>query len=677
MAPKQYLDDSGNPIAAPAKQYLDESGNPISAQSAAPAPRNQPEARTFGNYASEIARGVGRGLKNDVFGLATTVDNPTKALADLYAQSKDAVSAAGKEFRQTAPAPMGQRVAATALKGLENAPMIGGMVQHAEQGGTKPGSPESFGAAAEGVTTFEAPGLAVKGVKALAPRIGEGITGTGTGATKDLVKDTKAANVADAAKVADANHAAALKHLEDTQKAMHETAGRELTHAEALQAAADEAAAKRKVQLTKHLADTAKAEAQRHAAQETFESDRAAQRRIAPQEKKLSDSQSGLRAAVETAREKALRVGNEQYNAVNEKLNPLPADMEAVHGAYYEAAESIGETQAQPPLLKRVGTALKDGDGLSYRDLQPIYSELGKELSKGTLPGSVYHAYDVMHDAIGKEMQRIADSQGQGAQLSDARGYWRRMKQTFGKPIRFGDAATKAIGGVKDEIQDNQIRLLGSFDPEIPKQFSHVQNIEKGADSLPKPVPERELTRKLAESRPALPERPAPVQARLPEPPERVAPPNRPNEMLPAPKKIGAEDVQAAKSKGLASRADLVKHKASWIAAGPPIYAMVDMLKGHGVNLGEVAGVTAGIGGLSIAVGRLLENPSVVDFLTKATDRDVAAIPEDLRGDFPQIARQAQKQGIQLSPAIARTAQGSAALAPRQHPTDEWQGIQP
>jgi hypothetical protein len=636
MAPKQYLDDSGNPIAAPAKQYLDESGNPISAQSTAPAPRNQPEARTFGNYASEIARGVGRGLKNDVVGLATTVNNPTAALSDLYSQTKDAATEAAKEFRQTAPAPMGQRVAATALKGLENAPMIGGMVQHAEQGGTKPGSPESVGAAAEGVTTFEAPGLAVKGVKALAPRIAEGITGTGTGATKDLVKDTQAANAADADKAA-----------------------------KTLQTAQEQAATKRQGQLKEHLAETAKAEAQRHAAQETFESDRAAQRKIEPQEKKLSNSQSGLRAAVETAREKALKVGNEQYNAVNEKLNPFPADMEAVHGAYYEAAESIGETQAQPPLLKRVGNALKDGDGLSYRDLQPIYSELGKELSKGTLPGTVYHAYDVMQEAIGNEMQRIADSQGQGAELTGARNYWRRMKQTFGKPIRFNDAATKAIGGVKDEIQENQIRLLGSFDPEIPKQFSHVQNVEKGVDSLPKPVPERELTRKLTESRPALPMKP---------PAERFTPSKN---MLPAPKKIGAEDVQAAKSKGLASRADLVKHKASWIAAGPPIYAMVDMLKGHGVNLGEVAGVTAGIGGLSMAVGRLLENPSVVDFLTKATDRDVEAIPQDLRGDFPQIARQAQKQGIQLSPAIARTAQGTAALAPRQHPTDEWAGIQP
>ena len=38
--PKQYLDDNGNPVAAPSKQYLDDSGNPITppAKGAAPPP---------------------------------------------------------------------------------------------------------------------------------------------------------------------------------------------------------------------------------------------------------------------------------------------------------------------------------------------------------------------------------------------------------------------------------------------------------------------------------------------------------------------------------------------------------------------------------------------------------------------------------------------------------------
>lgn len=126
----------------------------------------QPLARTPGNYALETLYGIGRGLKNDAAGLATTVYNPTAALANLYTQTKDALSSASQEYRDNAAAPRGQRLAAATLTGLENAPIVGGMVQHAEQGGTTPLSPESVGAAAEGTTTLEAPGAIGKAARA-------------------------------------------------------------------------------------------------------------------------------------------------------------------------------------------------------------------------------------------------------------------------------------------------------------------------------------------------------------------------------------------------------------------------------------------------------------------------------------------------------------------------------
>lgn len=815
----------------------------IGVKAADPAPRSaiKPEDRTVGNYASETVRGVGRGLKNDVMGLYETVRHPKKTVADMAQQLSEAQRASEREYNDLQGQGEVTRNIASMLAFAENAPIIGGMVQHAEQGGTKPGSPESVGAAAEGITTLEAPKVAA-GAIALAPRAARAVTGTGPRAMRDLVKDTRKLNGQDAegvaeynakevAKAAEANRVAAEKHLNDTQEALHETRGRELKHERDVKAAKDAAAEANRVAAEKHLSETldalhqtqgnelahqqalkaaqaaaqeaqraldaehseavqkslqetreredlyqqelskakaegadayrkklaeveqkrAKAEqayrqeirqylAKKHklqsdwaAAQEKFKGDSAKQGKIAPTQDKLTKAGRELQAQIETARNNALKEGNSKYTAVNEKLNPMPADMEAIHGLYYEAAESIGEAQAEPALLKRLGTSLQNSGELTYRDLQSLYSELGKELSKGSLPGTTYHAYDLLHEGIGKDMQRIADAQGQGAQLTAARNYWRRMKQAFGKPYNPTDAANvtleKATGQGAVEEQANRVRLLGSFDPSIPQTVEHIGNIRKGLEALPNttseqarlrglvdarkplgpaprrpeaiPNPEPTLTKEVSPparveipdrpeqvqpkmpkqpERVPVPDRPGTVEAKMPDPYERVAPPDRPKEILPGPKrlavpkKIGPQEVQAAKAESLQKRTDLVRHKALWIAAGPPIYALVDLLRGEIPNVGKVAGVSAGIGTLGIAIDRVMENPKVVDFLTKATERDVAAIPEDLRGDFPQIVQQAQKRGIKVSPALLAV---PAALAPRQHPTDAWQGIQP
>lgn len=83
----------------------------------------------------------------------------------------------------------------------------------------------------------------------------------------------------------------------------------------------------------------------------------------------------------------------------------------------------------------------------------------------------------------------------------------------------------------------------------------------------------------------------------------------------------------------------------------------------------ESVGTLAAVHG----VARLMESKPVVDFLTTATSRDIAAIPPDLRGDFPAIVRRAQAQGIKVSPALRVTFGTAGALAPRrENATDQW-----
>ena len=186
-----------------------------------------------------------------------------------------------------------------------------------------------------------------------------------------------------------------------------------------------------------------------------------------------ADAYSGVRARIETARNNALNIGNEKYSAVNPALNPIEADPEFMQGALADALESLKGSKSEPTLLKDIAKKQERGDAFTYEDLQGDYSRLGKELSKGTLPGDEFHAYDLLHEAIGEEMQRIADSEGKGAELKDARDYWRRMKQTFGKPLSETDAATGVLRSTAPNLAEkstmaNRIRLLGSFDPKSP-----------------------------------------------------------------------------------------------------------------------------------------------------------------------------------------------------------------
>jgi hypothetical protein len=527
-------------------------------KTSSPARALKPEARTFGNYAGEVASGVGRGIADDVTGIAQTVAHPIDTVKGLAKQGVGAVRAAGQEYRDNAAAPTGQRLTAAALKGLEEAPIVGGMVQHAEQGGTQLASPEAAGAAAEGITAFAAPELVGKGVGGVLKRTGKALTGTGTGATEALVEKTKEANKIGADKATEA------KAVEDQRSDLG---------------------------------------------------------------KKVKESSEEVRARIETAREKALKVGNEKYNAVNDKLNALPADMEAVNGLFHEAAESLGEAQAEPPLLKRIGKTLNDGGELTYKDLQSIYSELGAELSKGSLPGPTYHAYDVMQEGIGSDMQRIADSQGYGAQLAEARSYWRRMKQTFGKPQSSRDVATKTLTSLspefaKQDALDNRIRLLSDHDPEIKRAAGEVTESRGKLKSLPKTKPTTF-----------------------------------------EPQKIGSEEIQDAKRKGLKQAADrLVKH-GTWLATWPFLYAMKDVLHGQMPSIPRMALESAGTVGAVQGVASILKNPKVVNFLTKATPADIEVVPPDLRGDLSGIVKEAQKSGIAVSPALLKEAAKKGTVA--------------
>lgn len=627
-----------------------------------------PKDRTIGAYLGEGLTGVGRGIENAVSGTWQTLRHPKETGAGLLTEAIGSGLATQREFEETKGAPMTERAAGAILTGLENAPFVGPMVQHAEGGGGRMGSPEALGAAVEGATTLEAPHM-IEAVPGMVRKGVETVSGTGPKAVRGLVKETVAENEGIATK----NQKSAEEHQGQTQEALHEQKGRELTYTQQLKENLEKIRKERAEKLAKHREEVAeqqkKVQEQAKAQAEKEASAKATEAQRGTLQTDLKDASEELRGRVETARENALKEGNEKYSAVNAELNELPADMETVQDAAIDATGKIKGTQKEPTVLKGINHRIQEGEPLDYEDLQGYYSELGKELSKGTLIGDEYTALDTLHEAIGDEMQRIADSQGLGEQLSAARNYWRRMKQTFGKPLGMRDAANKTIQALspewaKSDVLANRVRLLASFDPEIEAVANRVAETRGKLKALPKTS--SALSKSAEVPTPATPPAfegtPEQEAFRETKQPERPEFPTRPVET--PPKKIGAKEVKEAKGEALEKRTESIERHGGWIAAWPLFYVIRDLSRGAPVSLGGAAMESAGTLAAVSTVSRILRNPRVVNFLTTATERDIAQIPPDLRGDFPQIVSNAQKLGIKVSKALARLGQGAAVAGP-------------
>lgn len=565
------------------------------------APR-KPEERTFGNYAREGVEGVGRGLRNDVEGLAS-LRHPIKALDSMIDQGEKAADAGVKEFQDTKGAPIGQRLGAATLTGLEQAPLLGPMVQHAEEGGERMGSPEAFGAAMEGVSTLEAPGAAGK-VIGLAPKAAKALGGTGR-VTRELVKDTQGEN----AKIADSNAKQVADRAAEVQK-----------HG------ADVSAAKK-------AADERSAAATRKNALDTGV-------------RTLSDK---FQADLKETRESEHAKADAKYQTLNKALGTESVPSERLLGHLLDASEKIKGSMTNPTIFKDIEKAVKDGDAVSYDDLQGYYSELGKELSKGTLPGDIYTAYSTLQDAIGQEMQGVADKKGMGPQLADARSSWRNLKQTFydpRSPLRKAINSTEAGDAIGELAGKDRtgIQALARYNPELAQRANIIRGYADEAKAVKIPGEKAE--------------------------PKPLAPRKEPT---PA-KKIGEKEVQSAKSGGLDEKADRIRKMGDYGAIWPAFYSLRTLIHGGVPNLLEAGAEATAIPMLGHGIAGIFDKPSVRDFLTKATAQDVAMIPEELRGDFPRIVDQAKRKGIKVSPILERATQGTAFLAPRKerNATDAW-----
>ena len=166
-----------------------------------------------------------------------------------------------------------------------------------------------------------------------------------------------------------------------------------------------------------------------------------------------------------------------------------------------------------------------------------------------------------------------------------------------------------------------------------------------------------------------MPEKPAPVSPpKFEGSPEELA-----KQQTKPPKPVGKTvidraDIEEAKRGKLAADADNVASKGKWGATVLSLYALRGVLHGDFSGAAMVPYDVAGAMAVTHGIAQIMRRPSVVEFFTKATAKDIASIPPELRGDLPQLVSAARKSGVKVSPAIAAAA--GAASAPKKTPGD-------
>jgi hypothetical protein len=505
---------------------------------------------------------------------------------------------------------------------------------------------------------METGGRVADSAKGLAPRAARTLTGTGPDVAVDLAKKTEKANALKERKTValntrraevDAGRAEKVKAANDAAIKAHDAADKKLRDAH-----------------VKHQAEKAEVENINKAAAAIPD----ARAGLESHAKDLTE-QADVR--IEKARHDALEEGNTKYNTVNEQLNPLASNQGFLQSATLDASEKIKGSNTSVPILKDMERLIKTGDVVNYETLQGYYSELGREIVKGTLPGDVYHALDTLHESIGNEMQRIADSQGLGTELKSAREYWRRMKQTFGDTSdAISDRAGRELKDnnpdyIGEQISEYRQRLLGSFDPQIPNL---LKTAAKALERLGK-LPTEESARKMI--------------AKIPRPPEATVVPPPGTKPVPAPrapllaekKTISAEDLTQANRESLAEREKLARTGHSPLLTSISVFdAIRNGMEGNWAGVGRDVAARGlyEVGKQGFAA--VLRNPSVIEFLSKPTAEQIAKIPPDLRGpNLKALLDEAKGKGIKVDPRLYVVAAASASqLAPRKNATDEWAG---
>ena len=328
----------------------------------------------------------------------------------------------------------------------------------------------------------------------------------------------------------------------------------------------------------------------------------------------------------------------------------------------------------------------------TYNELQGYVSEIGRELSKGTLPGDIFQAYKALQEKLLDRMETIANIQGVGAMMRTARSGYARYMQTFFEPVgprssalakalreRLPENAIPHLSGAED-VRDIRTKLA-EFDPGeagqggAAKLYDNYLSALREYRALPK---EGALAKAVKEPTPPKPKEP-PV---APKPPKPIVP--KPIETKIT--KVGTSELDKAKRAALEASVNSTDRFGGWILPMTIVHMTLGALKLNGaLFLTSFLDIPAYLWTRE-KIAQVLEKPGVEDWITKPTPgdiRELMKLPPEYRGVIQQrtadIVKAQLESGRRVSPQLLGFIAGQATtpLAPRRNPSDEWSNPQP
>ena len=351
----------------------------------------------------------------------------------------------------------------------------------------------------------------------------------------------------------------------------------------------------------------------------------------------------------------------------------------------------------------------------NFSRLQRWYSYLNNRIfSGGRLEPGTYRALMMTRDAINEAMQRITNKVGKVPDpahpeqnttatklLERARKFHQQRMEAFGdspnEPATNASEVLKKAAPeyVKDTKRAKQVAMLSRFDPAISTLNDYLDGLTEGVKNLSTDKPLRERWKEPPKPpKPEAPPEPPSVdhpstkyrlkkEPEAPPPgretvrqPERATHPNRPPEVVPERKEISPEQLQEQRKTAVAKASEQLRQLGVRRALNALFYTMptavLSTLLGHpGYAYTEAAMAPMILAG-SHALAGLLEQPGVVEWISKVTPRDVAAyekLPPEEKAVFTQNLRdlvdQAHTRGAIVSPALTAFLGAAAASAPR------------
>jgi hypothetical protein len=505
---------------------------------------------------------------------------------------------------------------------------------------------------------------ALKGIDA-APvrRLAQWATGTGAKLTEkeaaeqttkygEQVAKTGAANAAEAEKAAAKNLALGERHTAASRKAFRANLDAITEHSEAT-AKVDALNAAKQEQVTHRAALAQQVESSSNAiGQELKRTEGQARAKggtmfdmVRSAVKDDAVEASPLTASVRDAERNIIKGSSENIKQFREILD---------RGAEQTVQSSLGAIEPGTSLYRRLVSegAITPPKPLTFSELHGFYSELGDRLAAHNLPGDVYQAVKSVRNAIGEQMDTLAERNGVLPQLRAAKQYWSEFMETFHNTDALKNSGSPAAHALKasdagyylapflSKAGGRGTESLKAYNPELAKSIEQAVRDYREMDGLPKKFTPKEA--------------PAPPKmSSLPKPPRRI------EAKVTSTPEFPKIDPAQIKKDAIEAMAHPMRKVNFWDIAAVP-GGVVELVRG-GVPYAWAYPM------LKHGTGRLLEKPAVLEWLAKPSVKDfevLRALPNEAqsqaRQQISQLLREEAAKGnrIDIGPAMSAFLRG-------------------